>query len=482
MVRLVTLLLSTVGVADPACVRTADSLIALVERNHPGVHLELSSRDRRTAWRALVDAARTQARATSGDGCIDVLQRVTGWWRDEHLFIWQSPRRDSASLAAARAAVARRPLELPAWRSRWARDGRRDPVEGVWHGDGLQVAVIPAADGDGFEAVVLEADTSTWEPGMVRARIRREPGAGGYRVDLGSRQHRTLRLDAQLIRDDLLRMPPVMWGRIEPVGQEAVRPSGADPRAPALAWLDDTTAVLTVPSFDGRQRATLDTLVRRHAAALQRSARLIIDLRGNEGGGSATALPLLPYIAAVEPGTERPPRIAAWRPWMLATPENERVVMRSVPPGRDTTPAVQALLARLRAAPAGTPVRYVLDDALPRPWRPPVVHARPAEVAILADRHVVSAAEAFILDALRSPRVVLYGEATAGVLDYGNTAIVPIHADERRWYLGYPTVIANDSVPARGIRGRGIVPDVPMDPRAPDVLESIRVRSRGARE
>jgi hypothetical protein len=116
---------------------------------------------------------------------------------------------------------------------------------------------------------------------------------------------------------------------------------------------------------------------------------------------------------------------------MLATPDNERIVMRSVPAGRDTAPAVQALLTRLRAAPTGTPVRHVLDDGLPRPWRPPIVHARPREVAVLG---------------------------------------------ETRWHLGYPTVIANDSVPGRGIRGRGIAPHDPLDPRAPDVLERLRQR------
>ena len=87
---------------------------------------------------------------------------------------------------------------------------------------------------------------------------------------------------------------------------------------------------------------------------------------------------------------------------------------------------------------------------------------------------VVSAAEAFILEALRSPRVTLFGEPTVGVLDHGNVNIVPIRPGERRWYLGYPTVIANDSVPARGIRGRGIVPMVPLDVRPADAIRAGR--------
>lgn len=466
---------------DPPCAVTTDSLIAKVARNYPGITRELQTDDARREWRAVQAAARRRARTATAETCLDILRHVTDWWRDAHLFVWQSPRAD-ARTADARTAAAprergpRRAIDLATWRTRWAGGEGVDPVEGVWYGDGLEVAVVPATDGDGFDAVVLTADTTGWEPGMVRARLRRAAMGDGYVVRLASRQFRPLVLDAHVVRGTLLRMPPLLWGRREPAGDPVSAPAFPDPRAPTLRWLDAGTAVLTMPSFDGRYRAPLDALLRAERDALARSARLILDLRGNEGGGTGTALPLAPWIAALAPADERPSRIAEWRPWMLATPENEHVVARLTPAGRDTAPWVRALLQRLRAAAPGDAVRYVDDAALPPRWRPPVVHAAPAQVAILVDRHVVSAAEAFVLEALRSPRVTLFGEPTAGVLDYGTTAIVPLHADETRWFLGYPTVIANDSVPVRGIRGRGITPDVRVDPRAPDVLGQVRQR------
>ncbi len=464
---------------DPACRETTDSLIAKVERNYPGVSRELFSDAQRVAWRARQDAARRLADRATGADCLQALRHVTDGWRDEHLFVFQSPALDSAETVRRVAEAPRRALRRADWQSRWARATGLDPVEGHWFGDGLEVAIVPTPRAGHFEAIVLVPDTSTWEPGMVRATlVRRTDDTLAYDVSLASRAHQHLRYTAHVVRGTLLRMPPLMWGRRAPASAAAGAPAYPDPRRPTLDWLDDSVALLSLPSLDGRYRAPLDSLLRAHGPKLAEVERLVVDLRGNEGGGTGTVAPLAPYVVAPRAADERPARIADWRPLMLATPENERAVARMVPAGRDTSPWLRGLLDRLRSAPAGTAVRYLQDDELSPRWRPAVVHDRPARIAILVDRHVVSAAEAFLLEALRSPRVTLFGEPTGGVLDYGSTSLIAIRPGERRWYLGYPTIIANDSVPARGIRGRGVQPDVPIDPAAPDAIAPVRRRMR----
>jgi len=64
---------------------------------------------------------------------------------------------------------------------------------------------------------------------------------------------------------------------------------------------------------------------------------------------------------------------------------------------------------------------------------------------------------------MRSTRVTTFGEPTAGALDYQNVTIVPILPDERRWYLGYPAITAHPDLPAGGVRGKGVRPDVAID-------------------
>lgn len=99
---------------------------------------------------------------------------------------------------------------------------------------------------------------------------------------------------------------------------------------------------------------------------------------------------------------------------------------------------------------------------------PPTAHCvvpvyGPRRVGVLVDGGTVSAAEAFLVQTMRSTRVTTFGRPTAGALDYENVSIVAILPNEHRWLLGYPTVTAQPDLPADGVRGKGIRPDVLMD-------------------
>jgi C-terminal processing protease CtpA/Prc len=97
------------------------------------------------------------------------------------------------------------------------------------------------------------------------------------------------------------------------------------------------------------------------------------------------------------------------------------------------------------------------------PDQPDSVIDGPARVGILIDRGTVSASEVMVQRARRSARVTVFGQNTAGALDYENVSIVPFRKGERRWYLGYPTITASAALPAGGMRGKGILPDVRLD-------------------
>ena len=48
-------------------------------------------------------------------------------------------------------------------------------------------------------------------------------------------------------------------------------------------------------------------------------------------------------------------------------------------------------------------------------------------------------------------------------LDYQNVTIASFLPNERRWLLGYPAITAHPDLPADGVRGKGIRPDVAID-------------------
>jgi C-terminal processing protease CtpA/Prc len=89
----------------------------------------------------------------------------------------------------------------------------------------------------------------------------------------------------------------------------------------------------------------------------------------------------------------------------------------------------------------------------------------------------VSAAEVLVLRALRSSRAVVIGEPTAGALDYQSTQIVGLGTGDRRWALGYPTITAHAELPARGMRGKGIAPNLRVDwATVPDAYAEVERR------
>jgi hypothetical protein len=268
----------------------------------------------------------------------------------------------------------------------------------------------------------------------------------------------------------LLRLSPGMWGREFPLAaSDSGLISPVDPHH-ATMRIRGGTAVLSIPSHDPAYRRVLDSLIDRHDTDLRTAERLIVDLRGNEGGSSQMTARLIPYLDSEE---RRPSVLPDWPAVMLSSPDQITYVQRFWVSGTDTLPPIRRLLARLRASPGAL---VPLEDSLYQPEPPrrdPVIRG-PARVGIIVDRGTVSAAEAFLVWAMRSTRVTVFGENTAGALDYQSVSIVPFQAERpSRWLLGYPTITAHARLPERGIRGRGIAPQVRLDPRASGVIAAV---------
>jgi C-terminal processing protease CtpA/Prc len=188
---------------------------------------------------------------------------------------------------------------------------------------------------------------------------------------------------------------------------------------------------------------------------------MIIDLRGNEGGGSGMTELLEPFITLKE---DRPNPFPTDGALMLSSDDQIAYARRSF--GPETTAFVRSLVDRMKAHPGEL---VPLDDpaAPPRPKdsRDWVVASGPRAVGVIVDHGTVSASEVLVLTALRSPRATVFGEHTAGALDYQSATIVSLSPREKRWYLGYGAITRRADLPRNGMRGRGIPPQVPLDLR-----------------
>lgn len=464
---LLPLLLTVVLVVQPKgdSSLSCETNLALLERrmmlDYAGYTLELRG-DRLTAFAAMKREAQRKASTADGDDCYFVLRDFIAWFDDPHLFLFESTRLDSAETSRRAASVARAGVTEASARAYFARRGPRlDPIEGIWYDRGLRVAIVPdsQAGAGRFVAVMLSSDSSTWQPGAIRARFAPRPD-GRYDAEVRETNHAVVHRRGEIFRHVVLRLSPGMWGKAFPVAPaDTATLDPVDPHRPVV-YRRNGTLVFAIPSHNGYKRA-LDSLVAQYRDEMRQANKLIIDLRGNEGGGSGMTNDLEPFVSLKE---ELPNPYPTDRPLMLSSDDQITYARRAF--GSDTAAFVRGLVDRLRAHPGElVPLNDPADTVTksdPRDW---VVSSGPRRVGVLVDRGTVSAAEVFVLYALRSPRATVFGEPTAGALDYQSTSIVAWSPNEKRWYLGYGTITRGPGLPAGGMRGKGIAPQRLLDLR-----------------
>jgi Peptidase family S41 len=445
--------------STPSCATTLALLERKMHLDYAGYMLELRG-ERLRGFAVMKDSMQARAERARGDECYFVLRDFVEWFDDPHLFIGQAAPIDSAETTRRAAVAERRNVTEASARAYYRQRGSRlDPIEGIWYARGLRLAVVPdSGHGEGrFVAVLLTSDTGIWSPGAVRARITRR-SAGGYDIQLSARDYSVLYRRAAIYRHVLLRLSPGIWGKEFPVpAADSGTLDPVDPHRPTV-YRRNGTLVFAIPSHDGF-KPMLDSMVLAHRDELSKADRLIVDLRGNEGGSSLMTDYLNPFIQLKE---ERPSPYPTDRPLMLSSDDQIAYARRAF--GAETTAFVRSLVERMRAHPGEL---VPVNDPSAPPKRPDprdwVVSTGPRAVGVLIDRGTVSASEVFVLDALRSPRATVFGEPTAGALDYQSASIVSISPNERRWFLGYGTITREPGLPVGGMRGKGIPPQVRLD-------------------
>ena len=69
-----------------------------------------------------------------------------------------------------------------------------------------------------------------------------------------------------------------------------------DPKRPSLEFLDDSTAMLRLPSFESTYKPIVDSLIAVQGSQLRSTSYLIIDVRGNGGGYTGSYASVTPLV------------------------------------------------------------------------------------------------------------------------------------------------------------------------------------------
>lgn len=452
--------------ASCPCRAQLEMTIQNVEETYIGYRLEVTE-----ATSAAYDARKARALEAASRPDADCFLVIRDWidgFGDAHLFLLENPRFDNSQLdSLRRTAVLTEWTEAALRRDFTTRADRLDPIEGLWYGRDGRYGIV--RDGDAFVAVVLHSGDEGWIPGMEKARLHRHPD-GGFDTIWRMPDHSIRRYPARLHRGNLLVVTGgIGWAR------EFPRPTGSrpldsvDPLAPTLETLEKDVLLVSLPTHDPSYRSRLDSLVRSHHERLATARLLIVDIRGNGGGSSLTTTPLMPYVHATP---EREVPGPKGEPVVLASADNLAYFTRWK--RGDQTPAwLNDLLSRMGRS-FGEIVPFQDPPDTTRAWVPDTTYAGPRHVAILVDGGVGSAAEAFLLFALHSPRVTVFGEPTWGMIDYQNVGIVRVGCPDAGLLLGYPTIAASAALPEGGLNATGILPHVELDAADPTSIQRVR--------
>ena len=227
--------------------------------------------------------------------------------------------------------------------------------------------------------------------------------------------------------------------------------------------LDDKTVQLRLPSFEWSEKKNIDSLLKAYAQDIKKLPNWIIDLRGNVGGTDYAFSGLMPYIYT-SPIKIKPDEF-------LSSKENIKILTENLK-DNELSKAGKDFIANLIKLMNQHPNKFVNPSGKDSfEIKLDTVYPYPSNVAILIDRNTASSAESFLLSAIQSTKVKVYGENSTGMLDYNNTQFFDIPCKD--FNLVIP-IGRSKRLPEKPIDNIGIKPDVKIDVNETDKINYIK--------
>lgn len=430
--------------------------------NYPGYRDKVTPQTQTEFERHSATFAAKIATAHTDTACFRLLTAWTRWFHDGHIQISNRTPPGPDDTAAIR-------LRFYDWEKinlnetearRYLNQPGLAPVEGIYvNAEGnYRIALVrsPLPDRD-YVGIVLQADSVWWLPTQVKFELKKN-GPNRFSSYYYMRDHSMRKLPA-ILQGGVLSFNEIgSWYRQYPGPPEKPAP----PEVFKLVQLDSQTLLLTLPTMNESVRKQLDKLIDKNKRLLETTPNLIIDCRNNGGGSDITFAPLKPYVYS---GPVTAPRMQIY-----VTADNigkyEAWQQDKNFPGSQRK-QVGRFLRKMKQHPG-----EFYGECDPYSEKVNGLKTNPKKVVILINGRCASSCEQFVFFARQSKRVVLMGQATAGIFDYGNLHRLDFPGG--MFSLAYPTSRSCGIAEGKGIDGKGIAPDVRIDDDRADWIELAR--------
>lgn len=329
----------------------------------------------------------------------------------------------------------------------------KNGIEGIYYNvdSTYKIAIISSkTDFRDYAGVVLTSKVPEWKPGQVKLEFR-QIGDGSFMTYNCYRDHS---VQIEHFEFDGKSLNGGAWTKegevVKSYNKNTEDLQLIDKFPIQSRKVSDKTLYIGIQSFEVSNTRAVDSVFKINENVLRTTPNLILDVRGNSGGGDETYNAIIPWLYTnpiYTQGAEDRSSVDNINRW-------EKLMNDGDMPS-STREDIKRLITQLQAH-IGQFVPTAADDTL----RLDKAEPYPQRIVVLMDGRCASAAEEFLLKARQSKKVTLMGQHTAGVLDYANILIVPFPC--MPFFFYYATSRSRRVVTGNGIDNIGIQPGIPL--------------------
>lgn len=440
-------------------------LVEKVKKNYVG-YSDKINKSNQQQFNVFTDSLQKIANSAEKMKCFDICAEWLTYFKDGHLSMYFTPEKAPADTIKAFLATA----EKTSWNEHdfntylQGKKGKLDQIEGYWTygSNNYKIGIVKDTvyGSNEFIGFIIRTTSPYWIPQQVKLRIKKVND--NYQLIYTRSIDHSKVFPGILLNKDVLDLGSSgKWykSRFLEDKEEGIT-WAASVESPSFSSLDKETNLLVIPSFSITYKKAVDSLIEANKSLLEKSKHLVIDIRNNQGGLIGTFEKLLPYIYTNP--------IYNSGAALLATADNLDSRYNSYRPGlpEETKKRFQKAVEKMKnhvgelypVYPADTTVfTHVLKN--------------PQRVSILINGGSASAAELFILKAEQSKKVTLFGQNSAGSVDYVENILAKIPCSY--FSVQYPAVRFN-STDTRPLSNVGIAPNVIIPHSVQNWIEFVR--------